>query len=387
MRVVQLDLIRGVALLGIFVINITLFAYSETGQIEFYRQLGAFFPTMENGLGDFIYSHVMLTSYSLVYALFSQKMMTLFSFLFGASIILITEKLAQKHGTSLAVFYRRNFWLMVIGCLHLSLWYGDILFVYAVAGFLLYPLRRMSAPLLVGLSLPMYALCIVYIGPALAGHYYDDATQAAVTASTGLSFDELKTIKYFSMSMANMLVGMALYKTGYITGNASRRVYRNWAIYGLLAGLVLQGLALVLDGAYGYGIYLDLNSLAAILQAMAYIGILVIWSQSDKLLGLQLRFQAIGRAALTHYLLQTLVSVVLFYPLLFNLRAVEIDFLQQMMVVLAVWILQLSLGKVLMEKCHYGPVEWLWRSLYYWQRQPFMRQKSNPDDGAVPSRS
>lgn len=380
MRVVQLDLIRGVALLGIFVINVTLFAYSETGQIEFYRQIGTFFPTMENGLGSFIYGHVMLTSYSLVYALFSQKMMTLFSFLFGASIILITEKLDQKNSNVLAVFYRRNFWLMVIGGLHLTLWYGDILFVYAVAGFLLYPLRRLSAPVLVTLSLPLYVLCIGYIGPALAGHYYDDATQAAVTASTGLSFDELKTIKYFSMSVANMLLGMALYKTGFITGNSSRRVYRTWAICGLFAGLFLQGMALVLDSAYG--IYLDLNSLAAILQAMAYIGIIILWSRSNTLLWLQLRLQAIGRAALTHYLLQTLIAVVLFYPVLFNIRAAEIDFLQQMLVVILVWTIQLSLGQVLMEKCHYGPVEWLWRSLYYWQRQPFLRDKSDNEDTA-----
>ncbi len=57
MRIVQLDLIRGIALLGIFVINITLFAYSETGQIEFYQQLGAHFPALEKGLGSFLYGH------------------------------------------------------------------------------------------------------------------------------------------------------------------------------------------------------------------------------------------------------------------------------------------------------------------------------------------
>ena len=373
MRIVQLDLIRGVALLGIFVINITLFAYSETGQIEFYQQLGEHFPSMENGLGSFLYSHLMLTSYSLIQALFSQKMMTLFSFLFGASIILMTEKLDQKGASSLSVFYRRNFWLMVIGALHLLVWYGDILFVYALSGFLLYPVRKLNAKTLICLSIPLYIVCILYIGPALSAYYYDSSTADAHSnlSFENLSFDNLKLIKYFTLSLANMLIGMALYKLGYILGKSSTKVYRNWAIGGLISGLVLQGLALFINEAYG--VVVDLNNLASILQALSYIGIIVLWSQSNKLLWLQIRLQAIGRAALTHYLLQTLISVLLFYPLFLNFRALELDLLQQILVVLGVWGLQLFIGKILMDKLKFGPVEWLWRSLYYWQRQPFRR--------------
>jgi uncharacterized protein len=373
MRIVQLDLIRGVALLGIFAINITLFAYSETGQIEFYSQLGEYFPSMENGLGSFLYGHLMLTAYSLIQALFSQKMMTLFSFLFGASIILMTDKLDQKDANSLSVFYRRNFWLMIIGALHLFVWYGDILFVYALSGFLLYPLRRLNAKTLISLSIPLYIVCILYIGPALSAHYYDSTTADAHSdlSFDNLSFDNLKLIKYFTLSLANMLIGMALYKLGYILGKSSTKVYRKWAIWGLISGLALQGLALFLSEVYG--VVVDLNNLASILQALSYIGIIVLWSQSNKLLWLQVRLQAIGRAALTHYLLQTLISVLLFYPLFLNFRAFELDFLQQVLVVLSVWVLQLFIGNILMDKFKFGPVEWLWRSLYYWQRQPFRR--------------
>lgn len=367
MRIVQLDLIRGVALLGIFVINITLFAYSETGQIEFYRQLGGYFPSMENGLGSFLYGHLMLTSYSLIQALFSQKMMTLFSFLFGASIILMTEKLDQKGANLLSVFYRRNFWLMVIGALHLLVWYGDILFVYALSGFLLYPLRRLKAKALICLSFPFYTVCILYLGPALGAHYYDSSVGET---DSNLSFDQLKFIKYFMLSLANMLTGMALYKVGYILGRSSNKVYRNWAVWGLMFGLALQGLSLFLEA---YGVFVDLNNLASILQALSYIGIIVLWSQSNKFLWLQVRLQTIGRAALTHYLLQTLISVLLFYPLFLNFRALELDLLQQLLVVLGVWVFQLFIGTVLMDKFKFGPVEWLWRSLYYWQRQPFRR--------------
>lgn len=368
MRIVQLDLIRGIALLGIFAINITLFAYSETGQIEFYSQLGEYFPTMENGLGSFLYGHLMLTIYTIVQVFFSQKMMTLFSFLFGASIILITEKLDQKGINSLSIFYRRNFWLMIIGVLHLLVWYGDILFVYAVSGFLLYPLRRLNARTLIFLSVPLYFICILYVGPALSAHYYDSSIAATISS---LSFEHLKLIKYFTLSLANMLIGMALYKVGYVLGKSSLKSYRNWAIWGLVFGLALQGAALFMGTAYG--IFVDLNNLASILQALSYIGIIVLWSQSNKLPWLQMRLQAIGRAALTHYLLQTLISVLLFYPLFLNLRSLELDFLQQFGVVIGVWGLQLCIGSILMDKLKFGPVEWLWRSLYYWQRQPFRR--------------
>lgn len=368
MRIVQLDLIRGVALLGIFVINITLFAYSETGQIEFYRQLGEYFPSMENGLGSFLYAHLLLTSYSLIQALFSQKMMTLFSFLFGASIILITEKMDQKGESPLNLFYRRNFWLMIIGILHLLVWYGDILFVYALSGFLLYPLRKLNAKTLIFLSIPLYIVCILYIGPALSDYYYDRSNTAF---NSILSFDNLKFIKYFMLSLANMLIGMALHRVGYILGKSSKKVYRNWAIWGLILGLALQGLALFFDAAYG--VIIDLNNLASIIQALSYIAIIVLWSQTNKLLWLQVRLQAIGRAALTHYLMQTLISVLIFYPLFLNFRALELDLLQQLLVVLGVWALQLYIGTIVINRFNYGPVEWLWRSLYYWQRQPFRR--------------
>ena len=368
MRIVQLDLIRGVALLGIFVINITLFAYSETGQIEFYSQLGTYFPSMENGLGSFLYGHLMLTSYSLIQALFSQKMMTLFSFLFGASIILITENLDQKGVKPLSTFYRRNFWLMVIGALHLFTWYGDILFIYALSGFLLYPLKGLKSKTLIYLSIPLYAVCTLYIGPALSAHYYDNNI---ANIDSNFSFYELKLIKYFILSLANMLIGMALYKIGYILGESSAKIYRNWAIWGLIFGLALQGLALFLDTAFE--VFVDLNNLASILQALSYIGIIVLWSQSNKLLWLQVRLQDIGRAALTHYLLQTLISVLLFYPLFLNFRVLELDLVQQLLVVFGLWGFQLFIGKILMDKFKFGPVEWLWRSLYYWQRQPFRR--------------
>jgi len=256
---------------------------------------------------------------------------------------------------------------MVMGALHLLVWYGDILFVYALAGFLLYPLRRLRANTLICLSIPLYTVCIFYIGPALSAHYNDSHTARL----SSLSFDDLKIIKYFTLSLANMLTGMALYKIGYILGKSSTKVYRNWAIWGVIFGLTLQGLALFLDAVYG--VVVDLNNLASILQALSYIGIIVLWSQSNRLLWLQVRLQAIGRAALTHYLLQTLVSVLLFYPMFLNLRASEMDLLQQVLVVFGVWGLQLFIGKILMDKLRFGPVEWLWRSLYYWQRQPFLR--------------
>ena len=128
-RIASLDVLRGVAILGILVMNIYAFAMP--------------FPAYSNPLlmggtdtlniGTWFFTHI----------LFDQKFMSIFAMLFGAGIILMTGRAEAKGAKYGRIFYRRQLWLVVLGALHAYLfWFGDILFLYAVVGMLAYLFRN-----------------------------------------------------------------------------------------------------------------------------------------------------------------------------------------------------------------------------------------------------
>ena len=130
-RIIALDFLRGFALLGILLMNIQSFA----------MPFAAYFnPTAYGDLTGvnrwvWIGSHIVADN----------KFMTIFSILYGAGIVLITQKLEKKGHGSAGLHYRRTFWLLVIGMAHAYLlWYGDILVTYALAALLVYFFRKRS---------------------------------------------------------------------------------------------------------------------------------------------------------------------------------------------------------------------------------------------------
>src|SRR5436305_12829970 len=130
-RVTAVDVLRGVALLGILPMNIVAFAWPFAAYFD--PTAGGGFEGRDRAI--WIVCHLV----------FDQKMLTIFSMLFGAGLVLMGDR-ADARGRSLArVYYRRVFWLLAIGAVHAYLiWDGDILFAYAECGLLLYPFRRRS---------------------------------------------------------------------------------------------------------------------------------------------------------------------------------------------------------------------------------------------------
>ncbi|XHC24842.1 hypothetical protein ABWH91_11290 [Phycisphaerales bacterium ac7] len=149
-RIDSLDVLRGLALLGIFVMNIPSFALSSY----------AFFkPPLQGGFDGADY-----WSWLLGHLFFDQKMMSIFSMLFGAGIVLFSSRIEQKRGRSAGVHYRRMGWLLVIGMLHAYLiWFGDILVSYALVGMVVFLFRRLPPVMLVVL-----AAILLPIAPILA---------------------------------------------------------------------------------------------------------------------------------------------------------------------------------------------------------------------------
>ena len=139
-RIGSVDILRGLAVLGILVINIEFFALPNAIYFN---------PKIAGG-----FSGLNFLSWKFGYLFFLQKMMAIFSMLFGAGLILLGKRAVSSGKKFKGIYYRRIFWLLLIGAVHAYFfWYGDILFTYAICGLILYPFRRRSAGLLIILGL------------------------------------------------------------------------------------------------------------------------------------------------------------------------------------------------------------------------------------------
>ena len=131
-RIIALDFLRGFALLGILLMNIQSFAMPFSA----YFNPTAFGDLTGINLGVWTFSHIFADS----------KFMTIFSILYGAGIVLITQKAVEKGNRPGRVHYSRTFWLLIIGLFHAYVfWYGDILVLYAVTAFVAFLFRNLSS--------------------------------------------------------------------------------------------------------------------------------------------------------------------------------------------------------------------------------------------------
>ena len=147
-RIVSIDTLRGVALLGILLMNIVVFGLPENAYDD---------PTIAGG-----HTGLNLAFWYANQIFFEGKMRTLFSMLFGAGVVLLTLRAEERGGGLRArgIYYRRTLWLVVFGLLHAYfIWMGDILYYYGVVGLMLFPLRKLrpAALLAAGALLLMIA--------------------------------------------------------------------------------------------------------------------------------------------------------------------------------------------------------------------------------------
>jgi len=172
-----------------------------------------------------------------------------------------------------------------------------------------------------------------------------------------------------------MLVGMALMKMGVFSAARSPRFYALSMVvgYGLGLPLVAYGARqLVAHGfevTYLMGPGMFYNYFGSLLVAMAHVGLVMRACQAGLLRGLQRRLGAVGRMALTNYLMHTLIATTLFYGYGVGLFA-HLGRAQLLAVVAAIWALQLVVSPLWLARFRFGPAEWAWRSLTYGRAQP-----------------
>lgn len=395
-RIAAIDTLRGVALLGILVINIPFFAMSIVG-LEDPRLAGEF-------------SGANRWTWILCFLFFDQKMMTLFSALFGAGIALQAAR-ADAGGTPLTGrFLRRTGWLLALGLIHAYLiWFGDILTSYALCAVGVYWFRRCSPRTLIALGLLVLSISVLL--SSLFGWYLEGLAQADPAAyraelenlsmkpevvaeerrafGHGSYLDQLRVRAGFAFVFQTfvfiyydgsrvgglMLIGMALLKLGWLSGQRSRRSYCWLMLIGLGLGLPLDGYGIHRQLATGFDTLVWINEgyihyLASLLVSLGYLGLVMLAVRSDRFSWVAARLAAVGRMALTHYLLQSLICTTLIYSWGFALYD-RVDRVGLVGLVLGIWAFQLWVSPIWLARYRFGPLEWAWRSLTYWRRQPF----------------
>ena len=368
-RITSLDLIRGVAVLGILLMNAVQFGLGDAPY--FNLSAGGSETPLDWTVG--ILGEVFV----------DQKFMGLFSLLFGAGMILFIDRASEKGRRAVVLNLWRNALLLGIGLLHFQLWDGDILMVYAVSSVFLLALRKLPNWALISLGVAVFLLSI---GSTLLTQSIADTTDASVSglwtpgeAADDEAITQVFLLGFFLRALGLILVGAGLYRAGFMDGGLPATTYRRTAVVGLTVGLPLAAAAVIVTAMNDYSREIAFigqipNTLGTIPASLGYMSLIILWNNGAEN-WLKKRLRAVGRMALTNYLSQTVLGVLVLTVLLgdadFMSRSVVLAF------VIGVWVLQVWWSQVWLSRFLFGPAEWLWRVATYRRDQPFRRRRES----------
>ena len=422
-RIVILDSLRGIAILGILLMNIPGFALPDPVIFD---------PSVLNEWGS-----INFKTWYFIDWFMEGSQRALFSMLFGAGIILFVTRQEKKvDGLWPAdYFLRRQLWLMFFGLINafVLLWFWDILFHYACVGLLMFTFRRLSPKALIIAAVISLLLMtvrenvdayrqrqVIYKGEQIAkmdttvtklteeqkgdlgamtefkekagpegkkkkmekslnsvrgsyGGFYEYQSERSVHGVINYLYYGAWDIFIF------MFLGMALYKNGVLLGRASAKVYWILFIAGLGLGLTISYFRLqpLIDYKFNYFDYtkntsFEFYEISRTFRAIGIFGLIMLLYKSGWFKWFFALMRPVGQMAFTNYLMQSLLVGLFFYGVGFGyfgkLQRHEIYY-----VVAATWALQIIWSHIWLRFFRFGPLEWAWRSLTYWKRQPFKK--------------
>jgi len=407
-RLITLDIVRGVAVMGILAMNIVGFAMIPQAYI--------------NPLAYDMEGAADLASWAFSFVFIDGKMRGLFSFLFGASMLLVIQ-LAEKSGdSSKRVNFARQLWLLLFGMIHYYfIWFGDILIGYALIGMLAWFFRNLEPRRLVrwGVALVLVQLAVMG-GTAAYAHSLSSAIAAGnadadmlkqwaelshdIAIPSGEQLRETMALYlgswwgiaeyqltekatmplFFTFlfgweTLAYMLFGMAALKSGFLTGNWDNARYRRAALIGLGIAVpvyIVLAALLVADNFSVPGIFTYSFTATVPFRPMmivAYAALIILATRRGG--WLVDRIAATGRAAFSNYLGTSILMTTLFYGWGLGWFG-SLSRFELWLVVISMWLVMLAWSKPWLERFQYGPLEWLWRSLARWQVQPMRKRKA-----------
>ena len=369
-RNVTLDIVRGVAILGILLLNISAFGLPKAAYLN---------PAWSGSasLSD-------AWTWALLDLLAQVKFLTLFALLFGAGLQLLLPRGKRWIQSRLTL-------LALLGFIHgLFFWDGDILLAYALVGLVSWRMVReahhVKSLFNTGVVLYLTGIAVLVLlglisGTAANRSWAPDAANLqyeqywklhggmeAVSNRADMLSDNLLALgaQYGWQLAGMMLMGAALMRSGWLKGQFSLRHYRRTGALLVAAGMAVNLPAIFaqwyLAWDYRWCAFLlqAPRELSAPLQAIGYAALA--WGYWPQLCRFRLvgAIACVGRMALTNYLLQTLICTTLFYHLGLFMR---FDRLQLLAFVPPIWAVNLLVSSLWLRRFRQGPVEWLWRQL------------------------
>jgi len=363
-RITNLDAVRGIAVLGILVMNAVSYGLPEA----------AYFNLDAAGSGSLLDWAIGVGGEIFV----DQKMMALFSLLFGAGVVIFADRADAKGNSSRWLSLWRNVLLFGIGVLHAIVWEGDILTVYALCSPIVLVLRNRNprALMTVGVGAVLFsALLAVLIQPSipadgvgLGTYWFVDGGPIGDAAGLFLISD------FFLRAFGMMLIGVALYRFGIVQGTKPADYYRRMARIGFGVGFPLAVAGVVLQFAADFSPRVAVigevpNTIATIPLAFGYLALIALWNQRPDTIWHD-RVRSVGKMALTNYLTQTIIGIVVLRVILdrgdLNRTGIAVF-------ILFVWAAQILWSRLWLRHFQFGPFEWAWRVATYRRFQPIRR--------------
>ena len=417
-RIRSIDTLRGVALLGILLLNIVAFAQPSA----------AYFNPIFDGADRGINLAVAL----IVDIWFEGAFRTIFSMLFGAGLLIFIAKPGVDESVTKALYYRRTWLLVCFGLFnaYILVWIGDILYAYGITGLILYFFRDFPAKrLVIYASLIFLLLGLLHTGLHYSASFLHGAYQEVVSLPEGaaLTEDQQNVLDNYDAFLAQQFMSpnqiadeLAIRQGGYV-GNFIQAAPVSFFLQtgGFLFNAIWDAGAMMLLGmafmkwkifdasrsmpfylkmtAFGFGIGLLVNTWEAVTfvnsgfapqciatarptydigrlaMAMGYIGLIMTMCKLGVLTWLRHALACVGQMALTNYLSQSLICNIIFMGFGFGLFG-QLERFDIYYVVFGVWIFQLLFSVYWLKYYRFGPAEWLWRSLTYKKKQPLKLQ-------------
>jgi len=388
-RIDVLDVFRGFAILGIFVVNIVIMNSTFLNQDEFAKQWT---------------SHIDKIAEKVLQLFFYTKFFPIFSLLFGLGISMQALRMLNQNKLSFSFFARRMFILLIFGLLHILLfWSGDVLNLYAILGLFTTLMIKKSGKLILALAafflfFPFYDQVFEYIFNLLdfrpeiyLNNYTGESVNQIIKNGTYLEGIKLRLLEYLSnipmlfgflapVAISMFLLGLYLGKT---------KVYESLDLFiqqvkkPLLLVAILTNIyrILFLFVLPTYEIYSNHNFRPIFIKFMVLsdiaMGIFYLWGiawlwYNTKFKTILLPLKYAGRMALTNYIMQSFIALILFSSIGFKLYE-TLSPSETLLTAVIVFILQVILSKTWLTYFRFGPLEWIWRCLTYKELLPIRK--------------